>query len=43
MNLLFEFKFFQVRSKLLGGGGIDAVNYGPDCNHVIVDKLAYVS
>ncbi|KAK6118125.1 hypothetical protein DH2020_048109 [Rehmannia glutinosa] len=31
----------KVRLKLLEGGGIDAVNYGPDCNHVIVDKLVY--
>ncbi|KAI3449410.1 hypothetical protein Pfo_006075 [Paulownia fortunei] len=31
----------KVRSKLLEGGGIDAVNYGPDCNYVIIDKLAY--
>ncbi|KAK4418069.1 BRCT domain-containing protein [Sesamum alatum] len=31
----------KVRSKLLEGGGVDAVNYGPDCNHVIVDKLVY--
>ncbi|KAG8389550.1 hypothetical protein BUALT_Bualt02G0240900 [Buddleja alternifolia] len=31
----------KVRSKLLEGGGIDAVNYGSDCTHVIVDKLVY--
>ncbi|KAL8527240.1 hypothetical protein ACS0TY_005210 [Phlomoides rotata] len=31
----------EVRSKLLEGGGIDAVNYGPNCNHVVVDKLVY--
>ncbi|XP_057782192.1 BRCT domain-containing protein At4g02110 [Salvia miltiorrhiza] len=31
----------EVRSKLLEGGGVDAVNYGPDCSHVIVDKIAY--
>ncbi|KAL6525918.1 hypothetical protein OROMI_030313 [Orobanche minor] len=31
----------KVRLKLLEGGGVDAVNYGPDCNHVIVDKLVY--
>ncbi|KAL0420107.1 UNVERIFIED_CONTAM: BRCT domain-containing protein [Sesamum radiatum] len=31
----------KVRSKLLEGGGVDAVNYGPDCNHVIVDQLVY--
>ncbi|KAL3648097.1 hypothetical protein CASFOL_009065 [Castilleja foliolosa] len=31
----------KIRLKLLECGGIDAVNYGPDCNHVIVDKLVY--
>ncbi|GFQ02446.1 brct domain-containing protein at4g02110 [Phtheirospermum japonicum] len=31
----------KVRLKLLECGGIDAANYGPDCNHVIVDKLVY--
>ncbi|KAL3652917.1 hypothetical protein CASFOL_002598 [Castilleja foliolosa] len=31
----------KVRLKLLECGGVDAVNYGPDCNHVIVDKLVY--
>lgn len=39
----FSFECVQVRLKLLEGGGIDAVNYGPDCSHVIVDKLVYVS
>lgn len=28
---------------LLEEGGVDAINYGPDCTHVIVDKLVYVS
>lgn len=28
---------------LLEGGGVDTVNYGPYCNHVIVDKLVFVS
>lgn len=32
-----------MRSKLLEGGGVDVVNYGQDCNHVIVDKIVYVS
>lgn len=32
-----------MRAKLLEGGAVDAVNYGPDCNHVIVDNLLYVS
>lgn len=32
-----------MRSKLFEGGGVDAVNYGPDCSHVIVDKIVYVS
>ncbi|KAL7151098.1 hypothetical protein ABFS83_04G008200 [Erythranthe nasuta] len=31
----------EIRSKLLEGGGVDAVNYGPGCNYVIVDKLVY--
>ncbi|PIN05804.1 hypothetical protein CDL12_21653 [Handroanthus impetiginosus] len=31
----------KVRSKLLEGGGVDIVNYGPGCNYVIVDKLVY--
>ncbi|KAL2535494.1 BRCT domain-containing protein [Forsythia ovata] len=31
----------KVRLKLLEGGGVDACNYGPDCTHVIVDKLFY--
>ncbi|KAH6811238.1 transcription coactivator [Perilla frutescens var. frutescens] len=31
----------KVQSKLLEGGGVDALNYGPDCNHVIVNKLVY--
>ncbi|KAG6417767.1 hypothetical protein SASPL_119960 [Salvia splendens] len=31
----------EVRAKLLEGGAVDTVNYGPDCNHVIVDNLLY--
>ncbi|KAL1558334.1 BRCT domain-containing protein-like protein [Salvia divinorum] len=31
----------EVRAKLLQGGAVDTVNYGPECNHVIVDKLLY--
>ncbi|KAG6432713.1 hypothetical protein SASPL_104298 [Salvia splendens] len=31
----------EVRSMLLEGGGVDTVNYGPYCNHVIVDKLVF--
>ncbi|XP_047967846.1 BRCT domain-containing protein At4g02110-like isoform X1 [Salvia hispanica] len=31
----------EVRAKLLEGGAVDSVNYGPDCNHVIVDNLLY--
>ncbi|CAA0831977.1 BRCT domain-containing protein [Striga hermonthica] len=31
----------KVRLKLLEGGGIDAVSYGPNCTHAIVDKLTY--
>ncbi|KAL7112541.1 hypothetical protein ACP275_04G008600 [Erythranthe tilingii] len=31
----------EIRSKLLEGGGVDAVNYGLGCNYVIVDKLVY--
>ncbi|CAI9767853.1 unnamed protein product [Fraxinus pennsylvanica] len=31
----------KTRAKLLEGGGFDAGDYGPDCTHVIVDKLIY--
>ncbi|KAA8543039.1 hypothetical protein F0562_021466 [Nyssa sinensis] len=31
----------KVRSKLVGGGGVDVGQYGPNCTHVIVDKLVY--
>ncbi|KAL3849696.1 hypothetical protein ACJIZ3_011578 [Penstemon smallii] len=31
----------KIQSKLLEGGGIDAVSYGPNCTHVIVHKLVY--
>lgn len=33
----------QVSRKLVRGGGIDAGRYDPNCTHVIVDKLVYVS
>ncbi|KAL4572166.1 hypothetical protein LXL04_018935 [Taraxacum kok-saghyz] len=32
----------QVSRKLVDGGGIDAGQYGPNCTHVIVNKLVYV-
>ncbi|KAI3773192.1 hypothetical protein L6452_04396 [Arctium lappa] len=31
----------EVLRKLVNGGGVDASQYGPNCTHVIVDKLAY--
>ncbi|KAL2556603.1 BRCT domain-containing protein [Forsythia ovata] len=31
----------KTRSKLLECGGFDSGDYGPDCTHVIVDKLIY--
>ncbi|KAL8142638.1 hypothetical protein V2J09_015670 [Rumex salicifolius] len=31
----------EIRSKLVGGGGVDVSQYGPNCTHVIVDKLVY--
>ncbi|KAJ0797208.1 putative chromatin regulator PHD family [Helianthus annuus] len=31
----------QVSRKLVDGGGVDAGQYGPNCTHVIVDKLVY--
>lgn len=31
----------EVLRKLVDGGGVDASQYGPNCTHVIVDKLAY--
>ncbi|KAL6978327.1 hypothetical protein U1Q18_019997 [Sarracenia purpurea var. burkii] len=31
----------KARSKLVNGGGVDAGQYGPNCTHVIVDKLVY--
>ncbi|XP_016441021.1 BRCT domain-containing protein At4g02110-like isoform X1 [Nicotiana tabacum] len=31
----------QIRSKLLEGGGVDAREYGPDCTHLIVDRIVY--
>ncbi|KAH0664632.1 hypothetical protein KY285_025838 [Solanum tuberosum] len=31
----------QIRSKLVEGGGVDAVKYGPDCTHLIVDSIIY--
>ncbi|KZV44158.1 BRCT domain-containing protein [Dorcoceras hygrometricum] len=31
----------KILSRILEGGGMEAVNYGPDCTHVIVDKLVY--
>jgi len=33
----------QVKSKLVNGGGVDAVQYSENCTHVIVDKIVYVS
>lgn len=30
-------------SKLVDGGGVDAGGYGPNCSHVIVDRIVYVS
>ncbi|KAI7990988.1 BRCT domain-containing protein [Camellia lanceoleosa] len=33
--------FQKVRLKLVNGGGIDACQYGPNCTHVIVDKLIH--
>ncbi|XP_073314322.1 BRCT domain-containing protein At4g02110 isoform X1 [Primulina huaijiensis] len=42
--VLFGFNFDgkeKILSRLFEGGGLDAVNYGPDCTHVIVDKLVY--
>ncbi|EPS63240.1 hypothetical protein M569_11549 [Genlisea aurea] len=29
----------EVRMKLLQGGGVDSKTYGPDCTHVIVDRV----
>ncbi|GAB2234557.1 hypothetical protein Drorol1_Dr00003812 [Drosera rotundifolia] len=34
-------KHEQVRSRLVSVGGVDVGEYGPDCTHVIVDKLVY--
>ncbi|KVI12451.1 BRCT domain-containing protein [Cynara cardunculus var. scolymus] len=31
----------EVLRKLVNGGGVDASQYGPNCTHVIVDKLTY--
>ncbi|GFZ13787.1 transcription coactivator [Actinidia rufa] len=31
----------KARSKLVNGGGVDVFQYGPNCTHVIVDKLIY--
>ncbi|KAI3787488.1 hypothetical protein L1987_41995 [Smallanthus sonchifolius] len=31
----------QVSQKLVSGGGVNAGQYGPNCTHVIVDKLVY--
>ncbi|XP_071686929.1 BRCT domain-containing protein At4g02110-like [Rutidosis leptorrhynchoides] len=31
----------QVSRKLVDNGGVDAGQYGPNCTHVIVDKLTY--
>ncbi|KAI3514694.1 hypothetical protein L1887_13316 [Cichorium endivia] len=31
----------QVSRKLVNGGGIDVGQYGPNCTHVIADKLVY--
>ncbi|PSS14720.1 BRCT domain-containing protein [Actinidia chinensis var. chinensis] len=31
----------KVRSQLVNGGGVDVFQYGPNCTHVIVDKLSY--
>ncbi|XP_057473417.1 BRCT domain-containing protein At4g02110-like [Actinidia eriantha] len=31
----------KARSKLMNGGGVDVFQYGPNCTHVIVDKLIY--
>ncbi|KAK9076544.1 hypothetical protein SSX86_004878 [Deinandra increscens subsp. villosa] len=31
----------QVSLKLVNGGGVNAGQYGPNCTHVIVDKLVY--
>lgn len=41
-----DFNWFvnlQVRGKLVSGGGVDAGQYGPNCTHVIVDKIVHVS
>ncbi|XP_056170452.1 BRCT domain-containing protein At4g02110 [Syzygium oleosum] len=31
----------DVLSKLVDGGGVDAGGYGPNCSHVIVDRIVY--
>ncbi|XP_034911905.1 BRCT domain-containing protein At4g02110 [Populus alba] len=31
----------EVKSKLINGGGVDAVQYSENCTHVIVDKIVY--
>ncbi|KAI5599165.1 hypothetical protein BDE02_02G180300 [Populus trichocarpa] len=31
----------EVKSKLVNGGGVDAVQYSENCTHVIVDKIVY--
>ncbi|KAF3652102.1 Inositol phosphorylceramide glucuronosyltransferase 1 [Capsicum annuum] len=30
-----------IRSKLLEGGGVDVIEYGPDCTYFIVDRTVY--
>ncbi|KAJ6319938.1 hypothetical protein OIU78_015349 [Salix suchowensis] len=31
----------KLKSKLVGGGGIDAGQYSEDCTHVIVDNIVF--
>ncbi|XP_030532530.2 BRCT domain-containing protein At4g02110 isoform X2 [Rhodamnia argentea] len=31
----------HVLSKLVDGGGVDAGEYGPNCSHVVVDRIVY--
>lgn len=43
-GLIFSFwAVVQVKSKLVSGGGVDAVQYSGNCTHVIVDKIVHVS